>query len=267
MRFEEAEWYFRLTTKDQENVSYEVRVNDLVTDQHQMLCFLEMYQSQIGTADMHVPAVAFCKWFSLVAAGFQYFVSVENSAVDLSPGNLTIQAYPVGDYTFFSFKVHRDTATRAPEDGAQRNVWRERAFAAFYGDTVRPVIDRLAEQAGIGAGQLWGQFPPKLMWFIDVVSKEMDGGLQQRIEEDYQYLISEVDPRVFGRKRNPFAIRWKTVESMEDPRKQVYLQPTCCMNYRLEGIDYCYTCPRLTEAERAERREAFRSANCHQTNT
>lgn len=260
MGFDEVEKYFRLTRRAQEDVVLSARIDDLVDDVDCLENFLRMYASRIGSRDLHVASASFSKWFAFVTAGFQYFISVRNVYVDLPPKNLAVELHRVGDYDAFSFRIDCNTESEGPLDGHRRASWREKSFKCFYRNTVRPLIEAQARVTGINAGQLWGQFPPKLVWFVEVLGQGYDDALVQRIADDYRWLKHEMDPSIFGRKRNPFDIKWRAVESLEDPNKQVYIQPACCMDYRREDGIYCYTCPRLKETQRALRRDEFRAA-------
>ncbi|ASA21748.1 (2Fe-2S)-binding protein [Paenibacillus donghaensis] len=64
--------------------------------------------------------------------------------------------------------------------------------------------------------------------------------------------------RAFGLAKNPFNVVIRRIEAIDDPAKKVMMRNRCCLYYRIEGGQYCYNCPRLKEAERAERRTEYR---------
>ncbi|WP_067623660.1 IucA/IucC family C-terminal-domain containing protein [Alicyclobacillus acidiphilus] len=248
---------FRMTTASQSERTYTCAVSELI-DGTWLAAFLKTYQMSIRADAEEVAAVAFAKWFAFVAAGFQYGLSVRNAALDLSPERLHIELYPDGEAYCFSFRVDSWKMVKAPGTAAGRLAWRERELFTFYRQTVHPLFDALSGRTGISARELWGQLPPKFRWFLDMFQHVRDPQLSERVAADYAYLQG-LPGSLFGCKRNPLDVRWRTVESLEDPNQQVYLQPTCCLDYRRSGGQYCFNCPRLKESERADRRAQYRA--------
>ncbi|MNN58340.1 hypothetical protein D3C81_1733850 [compost metagenome] len=83
--------------------------------------------------------------------------------------------------------------------------------------------------------------------------------LMETVHADYRYLKDEMPAAVFQLPRNPFHVKVRKVEALADPASTVQMRNRCCLYYRTEGGIYCYTCPRLTEEERAKRRAEYRN--------
>jgi ferric iron reductase protein FhuF len=119
----------------------------------------------------------------------------------------------------------------------------------------------MAKVAQINVGQIWGQLPRKFDFFLNQLKGMFDdSSIINRIDSDYELLKYKLNGEVFGRKRNPFDMKQKFIESIEDPTQCVPVESTCCLNYLIKGGKYCYTCPKLKETEREAMREEFRAA-------
>ncbi|WP_407945781.1 (2Fe-2S)-binding protein [Paenibacillus puerhi] len=223
--------------------------------------FLELYGQRIKALEPAAAAVYFGSWIGFLALGQQYAVSTYNQSLDLSLGSLDIQLFEQEGRTLFSFKLGQAGIVNAPAEASEREDWLRTSFEALYGGTLRPLLESAAEAGGVAVGQLWGQFPTKFnynmdFWLADALQEE----LRERIKEDYRYLREELPAEVFGRSKNPMDVKIRYIEDMKHPDKQVRIKNACCQFYRTEGGYYCYTCPRMKEEERAERREQARAA-------
>lgn len=212
--------------------------------------------------DRTAAAVRIAGSFGGVALALQAALSVRDTAPDLCLPNLAADLNSGSGKLKVEFRPVTWSETPAPAGPSvvhARPEWRDTALRSFYGHA-RPLIEALAEAGGVNAGLLWGQWPARLHNAISQLMLETDNSLLRRqLEEDYLFLRSGLPPReIFGRARNPFDVPVKPVEDLTDPGRQVALKSSCCLNYRTEGGVYCYRCPRLTEAERAERRKSYR---------
>jgi len=249
---------FHITLEDREGALFSMTAEDLL-DQENAKHFLRIYASCIKSPELQPAAAYFGGWFGFVAFALQYMLSVENKRIDLSLSNITVQLYPKGQYFPLSFKINRWSERVLPASETERTRSRYQALADFYGKTVRPLFEAVSAAAEIHVGQLWGQLPARFYYFKNNLLDNMeDAGLRTRITDDYNALVHELEPTVFGTKKNPFNIKLRMVEDIRDPQKQVPLKSACCLYYKTEGGEYCYTCPRLKEEKRQAMRDKFR---------
>ncbi|MDF2715738.1 MAG: (2Fe-2S)-binding protein, partial [Paenibacillus sp.] len=133
--------------------------------------------------------------------------------------------------------------------------WLERVLTEFYEKTVRPVYETAAVIGGVDAGQMWGLLPTRFNYMTEqwLLAEESES-IRAVISGDYAFLKHEMPAAVFGRNKNPLDVKIRWIEDLKDPCKQLRMKNVCCQYYRTEGGYYCYTCPRIKESEREERR-------------
>ncbi|WP_372660718.1 IucA/IucC family C-terminal-domain containing protein [Cohnella sp.] len=251
----ELEERFDIRSEDRNGVIVSIPAEQLVVREHADR-LLQAYAPLIRARGVEVAATYFSGWYGSICIAMQYMVSHYDHVLDLSLANVTVQLYPNDRYYHFSFKIGEPHIKRL--DGYEREEWRNSVLETLYRDNVRPVIESLARSASINAGQLWGQIVTEMYrqvdsWLIDA----SDNSLKRRISNDFRFLTHGLDADVFGRKKNPFNMKLRTVENLFKPGCQTYIKAACCLAYRTDdpednGHKYCYTCPRLSIQEREE---------------
>ncbi|HET7579484.1 MAG TPA: IucA/IucC family C-terminal-domain containing protein [Bacillales bacterium] len=255
---EPLEKYCFTRLEDRNDAILSIPADDLL-DLARLEDFIDEYVPLMHALDRGAAAAALCRWFAGPAIAFQYGLSVWNKAIDVSLSNLTIQLYPVDQYCLFSFKINRWSDLDAPVNEWDRKDWRRRQLERFYENTMRPVIEKLSEVSGVNTGQLWGQLPGKFKYYLNIIAGLTEQKeILDRLKDDYDFLKFGLDAAVFDRKRNPFDVKIRTTESLEEPGKQVPMECTCCLNFRVENAPYCFACPRVKEEEREALRAKFR---------
>ncbi|AYB37390.1 (2Fe-2S)-binding protein [Brevibacillus laterosporus] len=224
--------------------------------------FIDQYAPLIKALDDTATAAYLASWFLALATGLQYMVSVQNKALDLSLTNVIIHMSPKseGSYTRISFQLRSWTETEAPESDEKRQEWRKDVLSRLYGETLRPLLECMSVVSGCNVGQMWGQLPTKFHYFIEnLMEQTTNSEEKQRVIDDYHFLQHEFSPSVIGRSKNPFDVKVRFIEHIEDPTKQMRMKNVCCRYFRTEGAQYCYTCPLLKEEDRAARRTKHRA--------
>ncbi|CAG7647458.1 hypothetical protein ACFQI7_20205 [Paenibacillus allorhizosphaerae] len=223
--------------------------------------FVDRYGEAIGALEPAAAAAYFGGWFSGVAHAMQYAVSVCNVSLHASLAALTIQMIHKENRCALCFRLQDGTVLEAPEGDHARSEWRSTILTAFYRDTVRPLFEAVAAAAGCDVGQLWGQLPSRManqteQWRTSIAGEDV----RSRIAADVLFLKDGLDPVLLNRVKSPFDVKLRYVESIKDKAQNIALKSSCCMHYRTGSGVYCYTCPRLTEKQRAERLAGLRSA-------
>jgi ferric iron reductase protein FhuF len=255
----EALHKFNVSLDDKEHIVYSVAAARLV-ERDEMEKFIEVYAPLVKALDRLAAVTYFCNQFANACLSLQYAVSVLGKSIDLSLERITVQLFAVGEGKYgVACKLDRWAEEREPKDEAERQVWLERVYAAFYENTVRRLYESAAIVGGVDAGQMWGLLPTRFnymteQWMLAAASEEE----RSRVSADYALLTREIPAAVFGRSKNPFDVKIRWIEDLKDPCKQVRMKNACCQYYRTEGGYYCYTCPRIKESEREERRTKAR---------
>ncbi|WP_166237757.1 (2Fe-2S)-binding protein [Paenibacillus turpanensis] len=239
-------------------------------DPARMSGLLHTYAESIK-ADSQAPAATFLSgWLRTFALGFQYGLSVYNSAFSVKAEQTRLQVIrdEQSGRIRFEFVLANGELLDAPVHPQERAEWREAAVRGLYSECLKPVFDCISSVSELPAGQLWGQLPGAFYnqtasWCSAL---EDEAAVVGRIRDDFAFL-KELEPDLFGLKHNPFHAKLTFVEDMKDPGKTVALKSSCCLFYRTDGGYYCYTCPRMNEEERKQRRTEARQAVSQYLNT
>ncbi len=246
---------FFVTKEDKKDCLFSMSFSKLL-EGNNMEELLRIYSPIVKSMSIKATAAAFVRWFAGIAFANQYTLSITNKALDLSLANVVVQLYPDKQTYRFSFKVL--DWNKGQCSLGNREDWVRQQLTMFFQDTATPMMEKLSEVSGCSTGQLWGQLPRKFDLYLEGLTSQVEENVKKQLEDDYRTL-KELDPIAsFNRKRNPFLVKQKQVESLDNPNETVPLECTCCLNYLLKDGDYCFTCPRLKEAEREELRQRYR---------
>lgn len=250
--------HFYINRNDQEQIVLSVPAVELL-EQAKMDQFIDTYAPLMKALERKVAAAYFCSWFGATALALQYGVTYCNKLFDLSLHNMTVQLYCKDEYYWYSYKIHSWTEQDGPTETSERAQWLRKGYVEFYSNTLRPMFEAAARSGGIDVGQMWGQLPTRYNYSLaNWMEEESDPIVRERITDDFRLLKNEIDPAVFGCSKNPLDVKIRWIEHIEDPTKQMRMKNVCCLYYLTEGGQYCYTCPKMKEEYRAERREKHR---------
>ena len=252
IRYDHLESKFAFTRAGRSDADVSVNAADLL-HKDSMDEFLRLYAGRIKALEPAAAAAGFCTWFRIVPAIQQYAVSVCDTALDLSLSNISIELYWKDGWNWVSFKCGEPK--EIGWSSGPREKWREEGLTWFYRDQVRPLVESVSASSGTNLGLLWGQFPPGFHYYVDQFLKEAeDEARRSIIEDDYRFLTQGLNGAVFGRKRNPFDVKVRWIDNPWNPGQPMRMKTSCCMFYRTEGGTMCYACPKMTDAEREERK-------------
>jgi hypothetical protein len=191
------------------------------------------------------------------------YMMAHDMLIDISPARWTLQIYQhERGYPEFRYVLDAIVELEGPAP-EQRSVWREHQLSHWYGSVIKPLVEANVAAADMEITQLWKLFPMKFPYFRDTLRKTPGKEeIARQFEEDYLYALYELDGSVFGRSRNPLSVVFHTVDypgAPGQPDEPLRMKTACCMYYKTEGGQFCYTCPRMKPEERAERKEEIRA--------
>ncbi|NEN80930.1 (2Fe-2S)-binding protein [Paenibacillus elgii] len=247
----ETQFFFIRKLPDEGELS--VKLSQLFERRHADMLLVK-YGKHIRALDGQAPATYFSSWLSMLCAAQQYMIGRYDAAFDFSPGNLTVNLYLKEERPMFGFRLHDARTLSVPE--GDRAEWRRQVLSALYGETLRPLLAALAQAAGLDAGQLWGQIATRMHYAHEAALAKADSEeLRAKLTEDFQALLSDLPPDVFGRPRHPLNVKFRYVDDPRNPGEQLRMKVSCCLAYKTDtSHGYCYTCPRMSSAEREERK-------------
>ncbi|CAM2924911.1 (2Fe-2S)-binding protein [Paenibacillus sediminis] len=242
--------YCWVVTEDVENMMLSVPAIQL-TDPEKCEQFLTAYKTFIQAEDLSAAATYFVAWFKGISAAQQYLVSFCDRQLDLSLSNLIIQLYPKGRVPWVAFKLIH--TAEQPVPGEDHEEWRSRQLDRFYGEELYPLMATFSRVSDTHISQLWGQLPGGLHYFYGVMAAIAGDHepLRERFESDFQYTIRQINPSLFGLKKNPLNGTNIFIDNPYDPSQPMRMKDACCQAYRTgSGEGYCYSCPRLSNVAR-----------------
>ncbi|CAM3979226.1 hypothetical protein L1N85_05345 [Paenibacillus alkaliterrae] len=253
---------YDLTVNERENVVYSCPAEELLNESR-LKHLLELYTPMVKGKEQSVGEVYMTSWFRGPMLGLIYMLSKWNKSLDLSLSNLTVQIYTTvynnKPYYRCGLLIHQYELEEGPEEPEANESWTKEKLSRFFEYTVRPVLETIAKVGILRIGMLWSQLPASLEYGHELMMKSEESELAKRQAERNYKLIKSLEGERFGRNKNPLDVKFRMIESMDNPDKQVCMKYACCLYYLVEDGYYCYTCPRLKESEREERRTECRA--------
>lgn len=220
------------------------------------------YAPQIKASTYDVPAT----YFSSVAGRFAaaYCFALWHDGID--PGwtlqDAVLQMWREKEYAEWSFVVNQFGREPLPQEAAVLETAILSALERFLGQVTRPMVDTVAEAGGVSAGSMWALMATGLHYMLGMweglVRNEED---KARLDIVSDVLLHRLQPEVFGRTRNPFAVKRRMVDNIKADGGKVAIKGSCCLAYKTEHARYCFTCPKISEEERQAKREEAAAQN------
>ncbi|MFD0616001.1 (2Fe-2S)-binding protein [Paenibacillus sp. GCM10027629] len=230
-----------------------------LTEREGALAFLNAYAPELKALSLDVAATYFTAQFARMFAAFHYAIWRYGIHLDLSMNLMSVHivAHPDG-YITLKFNLKSIQGTTVPL--ANRSLLVTSLMTSFYSEQVRPILQPLASAAGISVGALWGIIPTYFEYYYEQWLEEPIDEVQRiHLAEDMDVLHHQLPPTVFGRVKNPFQVKFRYMDSPYEPGEKMRLKSACCLAYKTEGGTYCLSCPRLSEADRAQMVAAYQT--------
>jgi len=225
-----------------------------LSDEAKVASFLRQYGQYVGAQDMQAAGVYFANWYGIACAALLFSASTYDQAPDFSPDNLIVHVFEQSGRCRIGFQL-RD-GSRISEAGGDRRVWRNKLYRSFYTEHVFPLMRRIADASNVRITELWAQISLRAHYANDYALEIAQSQDRRRIvQDDFAFIKQEIEAVHLGCKRNPFDVSYKYTGSPYEAGKPARVKEACCLAYRTEaGQGYCYTCPRLNERAREERK-------------
>jgi ferric iron reductase protein FhuF len=251
--FSYLEKYMFFAKEAMPNQLFRIEMTDLLDGDYAKQ-FIGQYGPVIKALKPEVAATYFSLWFGWFCMAMQYSISYHHAAYDFSLRNLSGELYLFNGRPRWALYLKDTQSLSVP--GQDRSKWRKEVLTSFYAAEVSPLLASIAAAANIGVGQLWGQVATRLHYGYDALLRNApDVWVRRTIEEDFASLLHELKGEIFNRKKNPFDIDFRYIDNPRKPEEPYRIKATCCLAYLTDtGHGYCYTCPRIGEEEREEKR-------------
>ncbi|WP_338554303.1 (2Fe-2S)-binding protein [Paenibacillus sp. KS-LC4] len=209
---------------------------------------LRAYAPMLGTEDMRVAAAFFCTWYAGVCGAMHSMLAAaDRRAFALRMSNMSVQLSRMDNMPLFSFYIHEgwseNPIAEIPDEGLAENA--QAALSIFYRDEVSPIIAALSQASANQAALLWKQIYNELYGYMEEEAMEATSEESRAAVHDrFRRWTSDMEPEVFGLRRNPFRMTPQFMEHPTAPGQLMFVKATCCLAYRLEAFrGYCGNCP------------------------
>lgn len=226
-----------------------------IQQQTHMEEFIKIYGAKLKAVTPDVVATYFCTNYGWALAGLQHLLSLD-MYLDFSLSNTEMQIYYDKEYDYYglTFKLKEYTT--------QSCIQKKEKLEEIYVQDVTPLLLAFVDNTSVKMRDLWGQMSLGL-YNGHNKNIEVAGSQEQKkkLENDFILLTRELEPVVFkANKKNPLDITFRMIESARDPDVYQKMKPTCCLYFQTEGAkNKCYSCPRLSDNEREQRKLEIRA--------
>ncbi|WP_088103313.1 (2Fe-2S)-binding protein [Halalkalibacter urbisdiaboli] len=250
--FEQLKKYGSITDEDHPAKVYEVTLAQLLQSEAAN-AFTAYYAEKLKATDVDVAATYFSSSFGYICAALQTVLSTE-LAIPSDRDQITVQLYYNKEHDYYALSYKLANLQCVSEANAN---WRREQLVNFYKQVVTPVLEALSQSTSIRIRELWGQLVGGLHYGHKIGLTFIEEAQKDIVKQDFNWLLEKAAPEIFRCDKNPLSFPIREIESLKEPGTMIRMKPTCCLYYKTEKSrgTKCYTCPRLSEAEREDRKK------------
>jgi ferric iron reductase protein FhuF len=219
---------------------------------------LDVVGSSLSTDDLVPTASVFTKYYSrTVAVGGFYIFSVLRSYADLSLNN--VQWSSTKKWGEYRIHLPADGLVSAYNLSASE---RNGMLTSMFRHHLTPLYELLAQLSGGTTSVYWANTAFSLYWHFRSWENMADSEeKKQLIRLDYEYLTQKAPAEIFGLRKNPLQMSFRSMPHPVRPSEDFIIRSQCCLRYQLPNTGCCSTCPRLSEKEREQAILAYEGAS------
>ena len=204
----------------------------------------------IGSPTRAITASLLAKRFSFLATGAcLYAMSACDKGLMLALDDVVVEfGHDNGLWTSSMPLVDRAPIGYA---AGSRALWRASIVKGLFADVLAPLWRQFNKVSRISQRILWDNTAVRVYSLYEKrMAKIEDPFALARIEADFQWLLYEAEPALFGLNYNPLAHFRRPLTTVEDGRQQRFRR-TCCFYYQASNpVEYCAACPLLRPKRR-----------------
>ncbi|QQE73899.1 hypothetical protein KDJ56_18810 [Brevibacillus composti] len=214
------------------------------------MIFLRQVGEDIGSPTSIVTASLFFKRFLALVCGALHAMSWDSVGIDIALPNVVLTADK--SWTLPRF-VLRDAGVSRPQEG-ERALWREQYVRQIFQETVSPLIAALSAATKVREQILWSHTAYLLHFYYTRWQEAAPTlHLKRQMADDFFFLTKVADSSLLGGgKGRPFDTSYAEVPHPSGSGETIHIRRQCCYQYQVKGGRCCYTCPLLSDSERAE---------------
>jgi ferric iron reductase protein FhuF len=228
---------FRLST-EKSIPRLTINGNDLLDKERIQEIFNGDLKLKLNTDIHQVIGSMLVKRYAFLAALVLYSMSVYNKGINSSLENISLQADETDPLWLPSFYFENLEVT-TPE--ADRDQWRTSVIQTLFLENISKVISSISKHTKISKSILWENTAIYIFWMYESLleDKGFSKEISSRIVDDFQYVVVDATPQMFGLKAQNPIIRFYR-QKQNGVRKRM----TCCLFYLTsKNDDRCNSCP------------------------
>lgn len=197
----------------------------------------------IGAPDAAITASLLIKRLAFLATGsVLYAMTVFDKGLRLNLDDSAIEyAHDNGLWTS-SLPLANIQATDCPVTG--RDTWREEIVGALFADFFAPLCQVLSRVSGLPVAILWENIAVRVYSLYEGRMDALDPQAELRRQDDFQWLISQASPALFGLETNPLKRFRRPAKALPNGGGYRRFRRTCCFYYKASTpVEYCQNCP------------------------
>lgn len=212
-----------------------------VLDEQRCRALLHRVMPLTGAPDMAIAASLFSKRLAFLATGnVLYALSVFDKGLKLSLSSSRLEY--AHDNGLWTSSLPADIGATGYLPG-ERDAWREGVVASLFSGFLSPVWQSLAQVSGLPVQILWENTAVRVFSLYQGRMSGLDEKQEQRREADFNWLIGQASPSLFGLPWNPLK-RFRRPLHQNAAGQSVRFRRTCCFYYKAtDPAEYCLNCP------------------------
>jgi ferric iron reductase protein FhuF len=207
---------------------------------------LDVLGPVIASPSRAITASLLGKRLSFLATGAcLYAMSVYDKGLVLSLDNTVIEyGHDDGLWTSSMPLLHAKPLTY---EAGEREAWRETLVQALFAGLLKPLWQTFNRVTGVSRRILWENTAVRVYSLYEKrLAKIEDPSARERCEADFQWLLTQAEPALFGLDYNPLSHFRRPPTWVDDGQRSIRFRRTCCFYYlATEPAEYCSTCPLL----------------------
>lgn len=200
----------------------------------------------IHSPSLKVTASLLSKRYAYLAtAASLYAMTVYDVGLDMSAQNCFLD-YQYTDRLWQSKMPIRNCCVSHPTSSNDREEWREMVVKNLFANHLALLWQVMVDVTKIHPRILWENTAVRVYSLYEKKITTTSPIIQEKIKQDYAYLIKEAAPEIFGIDHNPLK-RYdvKKIKLTEDSGL-IRLRKSCCFYYKAtDPMEYCSNCPLL----------------------
>jgi ferric iron reductase protein FhuF len=186
------------------------------------------------------------KRLSFLATGAcLYAMSVYDKGLLLSLDNTVIEyGHDDGVWTSSMPLFHAQPMTYGLNE---REAWREMLVQALFAGLLKPLWQTFNRVSGVSRRILWENTAVRVYSLYEKRMAKIEApSVRERCEADFNWLLKQAEPALFGLDYNPLSHFRRPPTLVEEGQRSIRFRRTCCFYYlATEPAEYCSTCPLL----------------------